>query len=238
MTTPPLLIATIQAQDATHLNQAAIPQGVLAAGYDTGSPDILWTGSDYANHVKPFPAIHIDQDPGASDFTADILDIEAGAAQIGPEEINWIQKSRESYLAGTRPGQRWPGIYCAMNTLGGAVTDLQNAGISNVGFWTAQPGNTLAFAQGRVATAVGPYPCIGCQYQWLSTVDLDVFSLPWVMTVSGTSLAQLQPHWNWCHKCQGQFYGPNMAKSVCPAGGTHDNTGSGNYTLSNVPGAP
>ncbi len=40
-----------------------------------------------------------------------------------------------------------------------------------------------------------------------------------------------QPAWAWCHKCQGLGYGPQFASSRCPAGGQHDATGSGSYTL-------
>jgi hypothetical protein len=39
-----------------------------------------------------------------------------------------------------------------------------------------------------------------------------------------------QPNWRWCHKCQGMFFGGNSG-SVCPAGGAHDATGSGNYSV-------
>lgn len=30
-----------------------------------------------------------------------------------------------------------------------------------------------------------------------------------------------QGEWRWCGNCQGLFYGPNKAKSACPAGGNH-----------------
>ncbi|MGY1727821.1 hypothetical protein ACI79J_12705 [Geodermatophilus sp. SYSU D01062] len=43
-----------------------------------------------------------------------------------------------------------------------------------------------------------------------------------------------QPEWRWCDKCQGLFYGPAVAGSVCPTGGTHSlptQSGSGNYSL-------
>ncbi|HEV2756785.1 MAG TPA: M36 family metallopeptidase [Actinomycetota bacterium] len=40
-----------------------------------------------------------------------------------------------------------------------------------------------------------------------------------------------QQNWRWCNKCQGLFYGPNIASSDCPTGGTHVQTGSGNYRL-------
>jgi hypothetical protein len=40
-----------------------------------------------------------------------------------------------------------------------------------------------------------------------------------------------QSNWRWCHKCQGLYFAGNNA-GVCPAGGTHDHTGSGNYRIS------
>jgi hypothetical protein len=40
-----------------------------------------------------------------------------------------------------------------------------------------------------------------------------------------------QSGWRICRKCQGLFYGPNKNNSNCPAGGTHDDTGSPQYTL-------
>jgi hypothetical protein len=36
-------------------------------------------------------------------------------------------------------------------------------------------------------------------------------------------------NWFWCNKCQGLFYGINNTTGPCPAGTTHDRTGSGNY---------
>jgi hypothetical protein len=45
----------------------------------------------------------------------------------------------------------------------------------------------------------------------------------------------LQLDWRWCHKCQGLYLGGNPGP-VCPAGGSHENVGSGNYGLPhNVP---
>ena len=42
--------------------------------------------------------------------------------------------------------------------------------------------------------------------------------------------ANQQSNWRWCRKCQGMFFGGNPG-SVCPAGGAHDQTASGNYSL-------
>jgi len=40
-----------------------------------------------------------------------------------------------------------------------------------------------------------------------------------------------QTNWRWCHKCQGMYFGGSATQGVCPAGGQHDHTGSGNYDL-------
>ncbi len=40
-----------------------------------------------------------------------------------------------------------------------------------------------------------------------------------------------QSNWRWCKKCQGMFFGGNATDGVCPAGGTHNHTGSGDYKL-------
>jgi hypothetical protein len=49
--------------------------------------------------------------------------------------------------------------------------------------------------------------------------------------------ANEQSNWRWCHKCQGLFFAGNPG-SHCPAGGAHDATGSGNYSLvENTPDA-
>lgn len=40
----------------------------------------------------------------------------------------------------------------------------------------------------------------------------------------------MQSDWRWCNKCQALAFSLNQP-SNCPAGGSHDHTGSGNYTL-------
>lgn len=70
--------------DATHANVgalAAVPGLQLAAGYDTGTPDIAWTAADWAR----FPGlahVHIDQGYNSTPATeahAIVFDIETGA---------------------------------------------------------------------------------------------------------------------------------------------------------------
>jgi hypothetical protein len=184
-------INVIEAQDATTTNASAIPSGVLACGYDTGG-GIAWTPAQFAAHNTPYPAIHIDQDPSASDATADILDVESGAATVA-EIPGWIIRARAKYAAKVRPSQRWPGIYLSMGNLSAAVSALQGAGIVNVPFWTAQPGIGLAAATQRVVTATGPYPCIGVQYQYNTLTDLNVFNEEWVKTMTGNAVPPTPP---------------------------------------------
>ncbi len=53
--------------------------------------------------------------------------------------------------------------------------------------------------------------------------------------ISGAqSLYPSQSNWRWCNKCQGLFFGGNP-NPVCPAGGPHNNAGSGNYSLIHRP---
>lgn len=228
-----MTIPYILAQDAERVNASHIPAGMQAAGYSTGSGNVPWDAATFAAHSKPYPAIHIDQDPKASDATADILDVESLAATV--QDIpNWLSRARTNFKSHVRSEQRWPGIYCSMNTLQPAINICISNALTNVPFWTAEPGNTQSYAINRVATAIGPYPCIGCQYAGTTFVDLDVFSLPWVATMAGTAapiVSGTQVNWRWCDKCQSLFYGPHQSVSVCPKGGQHDGSKSFNYSL-------
>ena len=48
-----------------------------------------------------------------------------------------------------------------------------------------------------------------------------------------------QQNWRWCHKCQILYFAGNATQGVCPTGGPHDHTGSGNYQLvQNTPAYP
>jgi hypothetical protein len=222
-----MAVVTVLAQDATGTNQSSIPSGTQAAGYDTGSGGIAWSSSDYSAHTKPFPAVHIDQDAGASDHLSDILDVESGAATAA-ECPGWVKQARANYDSAARPGQRWPGIYCSESTVAAVQSALSGAGITDVPFWVAAWGIGEAQAQSNVANGgSGPYPTIGWQYESGSAVDYDVFSVPWLTLVSGPA----QLGWNWCSKCQGLFYGWNSSKGRCPAGGAHSSSGSGDYSI-------
>jgi hypothetical protein len=105
---------------------------------------------------------------------------------------------------------------------------LGSAGISDIPFWIAQWRIGVAQARSNVANGSGgSYPTIGWQYQNGTYVDYDVFSVPWLTTVSGPAPLG----WNWCDKCQGMFYGWNASHGACPAGGAHNGSKSYDYSM-------
>lgn len=208
-----MTIQTIVAQDATGTNEPTIPGNILACGYDTGSDGIAWTAEQFAARTSPYPAIHIDQDPSASDTTADILDVESGAATIA-EIPGWIIAARASYNAHVRPGQRWPGIYCDSSNLTLAVDALTAAKITDVPFWIAED-ETLSTAIAQIQSATGSYPRIGVQYASGTTVDYDIFNLSWVTTISGDNVTDTQNDWAWCPVCKSLFFAPDIEASKC-----------------------
>lgn len=180
------LIPTIFGYDATAENEHLLPVNVLAAGYDTGSSTVIWSPSQFARHTHPYPAIHYDQDPNASDPQADLLDVEARAATPS-EIISWLYAARLSYTMGHRPGQRWPGVYTSFNNVTSIVGSLSAMHVSNVPFVVADYNITEAEAIRRVSTAIGSYPAVGYQYtdqEFGGLADGNIFSVPWVTTVS------------------------------------------------------
>lgn len=182
--------------DATSENESVLPVDQMAAGYDTqaggGTGFIAWTPEQWDAHLKPFPAVHIDQDANASDALADILDVEAGAAKES-EIVGWLARARNSFHKVLRPGQRWPGIYCSASNVTSAVLILHDGGVTNVPFWVADYSVSYAEASRRVITALGPYPAIAYQYNDLAfggKADSDIFSVNWLTKVSVSPVNQ------------------------------------------------
>ena len=172
-------MSVILGHDSIHANVSHLPPG-QAAGYTTGSPAIRWTDADWKNHPG---AVRICQDNG-SDHTADVLDVESGAATNG-DATAWVPKAEAAYNAGTRPGQRSPAVYTSASN----VTPLVNALIAHgirggVGLWVAAWSLGQNTATTDVQHAAGPFPVIGVQYASNSFYDSDVFSSSWLGDVS------------------------------------------------------
>lgn len=190
--------------DATHANVGALPNGVLAALYTTGSANIKATPTDFANHPK---AIHVCQDNG-SDVTADILDSEVGAAS--PQDVaNWIPKARAAFNSNKRPGQRWPGCYASLNNLPPIANALVAAKLTDVPLWVAQWGLATVTAIADIVNASGPYPIVGMQIKNLNAYDFSLFSSTWLDRVSGSpSVKPTIPPGQWNNPIQWTWNGP------------------------------
>ena len=171
---------TVLVYDATNANIAHLPAG-MAAGYTTGSSDIRWTASSWAKHPQ---AVRIDQDAAASDPTADVIDVEAGAATIA-EVPGWVIRAAVDYHDARRPGQRSPAVYCSRSNVTAVCNALIAAGVKGgVGLWIADWDGNHDKAAAEVANASGPFPVIGRQYANAGLYDVSVFSAQWLQEVS------------------------------------------------------
>lgn len=170
----------VVAHDATHENIGRLPSG-QAAGYTTGSAGVRWTSADWAAHRG---AVRIDQDFAASDPSADVLDVERGAATFADCPV-WAKKAMADFASGARPGQREPAIYFSASNVHLVVNALVNGGVrSGVGLYVASWGIGEQEAMSEVEQASGPFPIIGVQYSSGVFYDYDVFSATWLNHVS------------------------------------------------------
>jgi peptidoglycan hydrolase-like protein with peptidoglycan-binding domain len=175
--------------DSISVNLGSCPSG-QRAGYATGGGDIGWTTAQFEANPG---AVVIDQDPSATDKTADVLDVESGAATVA-DVAAWYKAALANYNANVRPGQRKPVIYCGGDNLTPVANALTAAKITDVGIWLADPGISLASAESQVDGASGSFPIIGVQYEWPglglpsdATYDVSVFNSTWISVQSGVA---------------------------------------------------
>jgi hypothetical protein len=188
---------TIIGYDAESQYESVLPVDMQAAGYDTqvggGTGIIAWTAEQYASHVTPYPAVHIVQDPAASDYTWDIVDMEAGAFTAAELPAH-ITLARLSFNQAARPGQRWPGVYCSFDNLPAAINSLHAANLIDVPFAIADYSVLETEAVARVQDAGGSYPVVMYQFNdtaFSGLADTDVFSVPWLTTISHTEVPDM-----------------------------------------------
>lgn len=178
------------AYDCIHANIGRAPAGLLA-GYTTGSGGVPWTAADWKAHPG---AVRIDQDPAASDDTADVLDVEAGAATLA-DVPGWSKRALAAYRAGKRPGQRSPLIYCSQVNVTPVANVLTGAGMTDgsIGLFIANWNLSQLEAVAEVLAASGPFPVHGLQFRNAGDFDIDVFSAAWLDARSGPAHAAFGP---------------------------------------------
>jgi hypothetical protein len=175
-------MSIIAGYDCTHDNLGRAPRGAQLAGYTTGSSGIQWTEADWDANPN---AVRIDQDFNASDPSADVLDVENGAATFGDCPV-WAKRAAADFDSAARPGQRTPAIYFSASNVHLVANALLGGGVTGgVGFWVASWGIGEASAMEMVAAASGPFPIIGVQYNNGTFYDYDVFDGAWLGKVSG-----------------------------------------------------
>ena len=180
-------MSVIAGFDAIHANTGHLPRGAQAAGYTTGSPDIRWVPGDWAAHPA---AVRICQDSG-SDHTADVIDVERGAA-TNVDAAMWVPGARAAFQSSSRPGQRQPAVYTSASNVTPLVNTLTGHGIkTGVGLWVANWNLSDAQAVADVQAGAGPFPVVAVQYASGAFYDSDVFSAAWL---HHTSTAPLHEH--------------------------------------------
>jgi len=168
--------------DATGANLHAAPAG-QGATYTTGDDGVAATAGQLADHPG---IVRICQDAGATDDTADVLDIETGAATIADAE-GWIRRARESWELGKRPGQRRPALYMSAANVAGNLAALRAAKVGfPVHLFVAHWGVTRDEAAQEIRDTHGDMPEVGFQYHKHPDFDEDVWSAGWLADVSKT----------------------------------------------------
>lgn len=171
--------------DVTHANIKYAPVNkVQMAGYVTGSPDIVWTAADWQLYPN---AVRIDQSPANTplDETADVLDVENGAATLA-DIVPWTRAALANFAKVTRTGQRLPLIYTSAANVTPVANVLTGAGLTkgDVGLWVASWQGKSA-ADVDIMTASGPFPIHAFQLDSATYFDVDLFSTAWLNTRSG-----------------------------------------------------
>jgi hypothetical protein len=131
--------------------------------------------------------VRICQDTGASDSTADVLDVERGAAT--PADCpGWANRARTTFAEKARPGQREPAIYTSQSNITNVVNALIEGGVtSGVYLWLADWSDSESEAANDVLDGSGPFPVIGMQFASGTYYDTDVFSSLWLNHTSSTA---------------------------------------------------
>lgn len=122
----------IDATDTT-TDTGKIPAGTRrVAGYDTGTPDIMWDAADWARFPRA-SRIHIDQSAGLPFFAAgktQVADVERGAGTIEHAVAGVVERQKAG---------EYSTIYIQQSNLAELAAALHAADVkmNRVGFWVA-----------------------------------------------------------------------------------------------------
>lgn len=171
------------AHDATSALESRLPAG-QACGYTTGSGGIAWTAAQWSAHPG---AVRICQDASASDDTADVLDVERGAAD-NTVAGEWFKRAMIAFNSGKRPGQRMPAMYTSFSNVTPLVNALIASGVtSGPHLFVADWSWTEAYADTQIMTSGGPFPICAVQLFSGLEYDTDVISSAWLAKVSSAT---------------------------------------------------
>lgn len=194
------------------------PDFAIVGCYVTGTSDIAWTSEEKDLWSEHATMVSIDQGYRSPVMTTAIVrDVEPGC---------WTAASAVNRAMWDKTVAR-PTIYTDLDML----PEVLSAGWTG-DLWLAIPGWT----EGKSLPEHGNCVIVAVQNEenvsdlYDSSIVLDKW-WPEKEPAVTTEKTEAQSGWNWCAKCQGLFYGPRVTESACPRGGTHEDNGSGNYTL-------
>jgi|SRR5271170_44711 len=194
----------------------------LVAVYDTGSADIAATPADLAELPAGMPVVMIDQGfTGSPNMHANIRDCENGGWLLNKavDRSGWDVARPTLYLG-------YP------DTTMEAYDAGWRGDVWLVGPSLVPPATPPTVPPGLTVVAV----------QWDYGPDFDISAVfdpywPEAKPMPDPTFPFNQTDWRHCGKCSGLFYAGDsttLQRGVCPAGGTHDGTGSGDYAITDT----
>ena len=173
--------------DTIWANVSHLPAGAQWAGYSTGTGDVPWPRAWLDAHPG---VLRYCQDPGATDTTADVLDVETGAATVA-DCPGWVRAASVHWATGTRPGQRRPAIYVNGSNITPVANALTAAKLTArlvVANWNLDQAEATVAVLAAIALlssgAADPFPVVGLQFSDPGPYDIDVYSSAWLADVS------------------------------------------------------
>ena len=117
------------------------------------------------------------------------------------EQLTWLIETLECY--GITKGSDYPDA---------ALTEMKNIAIAA---GAAHP--AMTWGVNNAVTDCGQHTVIVSNSPAAGIVELNYYGD--------------QVNWAWCRKCQGMAFAGNILPGACPAGASHDHSGSGNYVI-------